>query len=130
MNPFSDPKKTEMLNLILLAKASTACRSSKTAAIRSYPKYTCAAAKSKRLDDIIALSHRLCKSGEALPISSLYHLDGYYLCLKVRTAKVLRLLPTLCEHSQKVYLGKSYAEAVREHAKVIIEKSAIEILSS
>ena len=95
--------------------------------IKAYPKNISATFKIIGTKEAKNLCKTLSKSSTAK--SSLIFADGYYICTVLPTKDVLRLLPTICEHSERVYIGLDYASLIKEHGFVLIETKAIETLS-
>lgn len=132
MNPIPDSVKKAGFNAFSLFKDSRQNLNGAKIAItiRSYPKYTCAVAQTARLCDAGRLSQYL-KNSRCHPLSSsLYGLGNYYLCLTLKTTDALKLLPAICEHSERVFLGKSYEAEIKEHACPLINENAILKLGS
>lgn len=98
--------------------------------IRSYPKYTCAVLESSQIMDAKRFSLHLAGRRYSPVASALYHCGSYYLCMTMKTRDALRMLPAICEYSERVYLGRSYEAFIREHSRPLIEENAVEKLIS
>lgn len=95
--------------------------------IKAYPKSISAAFKVTGKKDAKNLCLSLRKSVGAK--SSLIFADGYYICTTLPTKDAFKLLPTICEHSERVYIGLDYTSLIQEHGLTLIESKAIEVLS-
>ncbi len=97
--------------------------------IKSYPKYTYIVSCSPEFADVKNLSRALAGQKEAMT-SSLYLCgSGYCLCQWVPIGCIMRRLPGICEHSERVFIGRDYYSIVREHCTPLIGAKAIQILS-
>lgn len=103
--------------------------------IRAYPKFTKVVSASGSLSDIKALSRKLTDK-ERLSSSSLYSRkseDGganeYYLCFEAEARKLESQLGAICEHSERVFIGRYYYSIIREHYIPIIQNNAAAKLS-
>ena len=103
--------------------------------IRAYPKFTKVVSAYGSLSDIKALSRKLTDK-ERLSSSSLYSRkseDGganeYYLCFEAEARKLESQLGDICEHSERVFIGRYYYSIIREHYIPIIQNNAAAKLS-
>lgn len=101
-----------------------------TITVRSYPKYTCAISETFKISDAEKLSEHLARRRCDPIASSLYCSGSYYLCLTLKTTEVLKILPAICEHSERVFLGRSYETFIKEHSYPLIRENALEQLIS
>lgn len=47
----------------------------------------------------------------------------YYLCTSIPTRAVPPLLPLICEHSERVFIGKDYKRLFCEHGEIMYSSS-------
>ncbi len=98
-----------------------------TKKLKAHPKYIGAVFKLKSIKN----AKNLCNALNILNTaeSSLIFANGYYLCTKIETKNALKLLPAVCEHSERVFLGYDYVSIVKEHGFALIEQNAIKSLA-
>lgn len=97
--------------------------------IKAYPKYTYIVSCSSGLSDVKNLSRALLRRQAAIESSLCLSDSGYYLCAKVEVDRIPSQIGDICEHSDRVFIGKDYYLAVREHMTQVIKASAVEKLS-
>ncbi len=103
--------------------------------IRAYPKFTRVISASGSLSDIKALSRKLAGKAE-LSSSSLYSRKSgnegaseYYLCFEAEVGRLESQLGDICEHSERVFIGRYYYSIIREHYIPLIKSGAARTLS-
>lgn len=91
--------------------------------IRAYPRFTKIVSVGG-LSDVKALSRRLADD-ESAASSSLYSGGNeYYLCFEAEIKRLEPQLSAICEHSERVFIGRYYYSIIREHYRPIIESGA------
>lgn len=96
--------------------------------ISAYPAEMSLICLSSERRALAALAERL--DNKSVEKSCLVFSNGYCLGLRVKTNKILSILPFLCEYSDTVCIGRSYSEIAMEHGEVLIENDALKVLSS
>lgn len=101
--------------------------------IRAYPKFIKVVSASGSLSDIKALSRKLTDK-ERLSSSSLYSrksgdVSEYYLCFEAEARRLESQLGAICEHSERVFIGRYYYSIIREHYIPLIKSGAARKLS-
>lgn len=94
--------------------------------IRAYPKFTKVVSVGS-LSDIKALSRRLADK-ESVTSSSLYSCrdeDKYYLCFDADVKRIESQLGAICEHSERVFIGRYYYSVIREHCNQVLRDGAV-----
>ncbi len=92
--------------------------------IRAYPKFTRVISASGSLSDIKALSQRLAGKAGISSCSLYSRKDEYYLCFKAEAGRLKSQLAAICEHSDRVFIGRYYYSIIREHYSPIIQENA------
>ncbi len=97
--------------------------------IKAYPKFINIVSHLPKSADVKSLSRALVGNrsvaGSSLYISG----NGYYLCVLAGTRQAAALIGNICEHSERVFIGKEYYIAVREHMTPVIDAYAVQKLS-
>lgn len=101
---------------------------SKKKRITAYPKATNLVCVTKSEKDAAVLGFALKRHRSSIISSSLYTSGDYFLCLRLLTKDALKILPDICEHSERVYIGYDYPSIIKEHTKAVIPFSAVEKL--
>jgi hypothetical protein len=98
--------------------------------IRAYPKFTKVVSVGS-LSDIKALSRRLAGK-ESITSSSLYSCqddERYYLCFNADVKRLESQLGAICEHSERVFIGRYYYSIIREHYNQVLRDGAVRRLA-
>lgn len=74
------------------------------------------------------LAKALKRHQKSILSSSLFKLKTHYMCLKLRTKDLEKVLPDICEHSNRVFIGSDYLGIIREHGETLIQSKAAEAL--
>ena len=98
--------------------------------IKAYPSSTGLTCEVGDIHGAVSLALALNRHKGSILSSSLLKLRSCYMCIKLKTKDIYKVLPDICEHSNRVFIGKDYLYVIKEHGKTLIPSNAAEIINS